>query len=115
MTRPRSAAGARRRPAILRAILSQYGERVLAAAVSQPSPPGDITAAESYRLPLMAVQEKTVPPSVAASIRDRLQAIHDDLSAAASAAGGADGGGTGDWVEVSIVTGFISPSLTHGA
>jgi DNA-binding transcriptional ArsR family regulator len=90
---------------ILRALLTQYGERFLAAAVSQPSPPDDLPAAESYRLPLLAVQEKNVPPGVAASIRDRLQAIHDDLSAAPSA----DGGGAGDWVEVSIVTGFISP------
>jgi DNA-binding transcriptional ArsR family regulator len=94
---------------VLRTILAQYGERFLAAAVSQPSPPDDLPVAESYRVPLLAVQEKTVPPGVAARIRDRLQAIHDDLSAEASAAGGAGSGADGDWVEVSILTGFISP------
>jgi DNA-binding transcriptional ArsR family regulator len=91
---------------VLRTILAQYGERFLAAAVRQPSPPDDLPVAESYRVPLLAVQEKTVPPGVAARIRDRLQAVHDDLSAAASAA---DSGADGDWVEVSILTGFISP------
>jgi DNA-binding transcriptional ArsR family regulator len=100
---------------VLRTILSQYGERFLAAAASQPVLPDDLPAAQSYRLPLLAVQEKTVAPDVAARIRDRLQAIHDDLSAAARAADGADAGGHGDWVEVSIVTGFISPPPAPGA
>jgi DNA-binding transcriptional ArsR family regulator len=97
---------------VLRAILGQYGERFLAAAASQPPPPDDLPEAESYRQPLLAVQEKSVPPGVAARIRDRLQAVHDELSAAASAADGADGGVPGDWVEVSVLTGFISPPPT---
>jgi DNA-binding transcriptional ArsR family regulator len=94
---------------VLGAMLSGYGERFLAAAAAQEPPPDDLPAAESYRQPLLAVQEKTVPRAVAASIRDRLEAIHDDLSAAASA-----GGGAGDQVTVSILTGFVSPPPAPG-